>query len=137
MPPRFVAQTLRAPPPGRIVESFHIDRRALVDHGELDLTEDRIRGAIKTLETIGYLDRAVTSGSKYKQTENVLHRKAIRYQFGSEYFPLFDAANKRAAAARGRRSEAQRTQTGEQPSGVYGLRRGSGSCCEFEALSSA
>jgi len=89
--------------PGRVAEAFHIDRRALAEHGELDLTEKRIRSAITTLEEIGFLDRAVTSGSKYKPTENGLHRKPIRYQFGSEYAPLFIAANRRAAAARGGR----------------------------------
>ena len=31
----------------RIVETFHIDRRALADHGDLDLTEKRIRSAIR------------------------------------------------------------------------------------------
>jgi len=94
--------------PGRIAEAFHIDRRALADHGELDLTEKRIRSAIATLEEVGFIDRAVTSGSKYKPTENGLRRKPIRFQFGSEYFPLFDAANKRAAAARGRLSPDRR-----------------------------
>jgi hypothetical protein len=94
--------------PGRVAEAFHIDRRALADHGELDLTEKRIRSAIRTLEEIGFIDRAVTSGSKYKPTENGLRRKPIRYQFGSEYFPLFDAANKRAMAARGRLSRDRR-----------------------------
>ncbi len=101
--------------PGRIVEAFHIDRRALADHGELDLTEKRIRSAIATLEEIGFIDRAVTSGSKYKPTENGLHRKPIRFQFGSEYFPLFDAANKRAAAARGRLSRDRRVITPSSP----------------------
>src|SRR3954468_24520183 len=28
--------------PGRISQGFHIDRRALAEHGELDLTEKRI-----------------------------------------------------------------------------------------------
>jgi hypothetical protein len=94
--------------PSRIVDAFHIDRRALVDHGELDLTEKRIRSAIRTLEEIGFLDRAVTSGSRYKPTEEGLRRKPIRFQFGSEYALLFIAANQRTAAARERRSEARR-----------------------------
>jgi hypothetical protein len=90
--------------PGRIVESFHIDRRALADHGELQLTEAKVRGAIRVLEEIGFLDRAIPpSGSKYKATEEGLHRKPILFLFGSEYAPLFIAANKRAARARGGR----------------------------------
>jgi hypothetical protein len=97
--------------PGRIVETFHIDRRALAEHGELGLTEKRIRSAITTLEEIGFIDRTVTSGSKYQPTENGLRRKPIRYQFGSEYAPLFISANRRAAARRERGSEAERTKT--------------------------
>jgi hypothetical protein len=106
---QFLARFWSAP--GRLVEAFHIDRRALAEHGELDLTEKRIRSAIRTLEEVGFIDRAVSSGSKYKPTENGLHRKPIRFQFGAEYFPLFDAANKRAAAARGRLSWVRRAIT--------------------------
>jgi hypothetical protein len=90
--------------PGKIVEAFHIDRRALAEHGELGLTEKRIRSALRTLEEIGFLDRAVTSGSRYKATDDGPRRKPIRFQFGGEYAPLFIAANNRAAAARGRHS---------------------------------
>jgi hypothetical protein len=97
--------------PGRLVEVFHIDRRALCEHDDLDLTERQIRSAIATLEQVGFLDRALTSGSHYKATEDGLRRKPIRFQFGSEYFPLFDAANKRAAVVRGRQAEAARAQT--------------------------
>jgi hypothetical protein len=97
--------------PGRIAEVFHIDRRALCEHGDLDLTERQIRSAIATLEQVGFLDRALTSGSHYKATEDGLRRKPIRFQFGSEYFPLFDAANKHAVAIRGRQAEAARVQT--------------------------
>jgi hypothetical protein len=127
--PRFITQTWALPKnreaayvlavflarfwsaPERIVEAFHIDRRALAGHDGLDLTEKRIRSAIRTLEEVGFIDRAVTSGSKYKPTENGLHRKPIRFQFGSEYFSLFDAANKRAVAARGRLSRDRRAIT--------------------------
>jgi hypothetical protein len=96
--------------PSRIADTFHIDRRALTEHGELDLTEKRIRSAIRTLEEIGFLDRAVTSGSRYKPTEAGLRRKPIRFQFGSEYAPLFIAANGRAAAGRDRLSQARRSE---------------------------
>lgn len=96
--------------PNRIVDTFHIDRRALADHSGLDLTEKRIRSAIRALEEIGFLDRTVTSGSRYKPTEEGLRRKPIRFQFGSEYALLFIAANQRAAAGRDRRSEARRSE---------------------------
>jgi hypothetical protein len=87
--------------PSRITDAFPIDRRALVEHGELDLTERRIRSAIRVLEEVGFLDRAVASGSRYKATEDGLRRKPILFMFGSDYAPAFIAANRRAAAARG------------------------------------
>jgi hypothetical protein len=67
-----------------------------------------VRGAIRVLEEIGFLDRAVSSGSKYKATEDGLRRKPIRFMFGSEYAPAFIKANERAAAARGGRSGERR-----------------------------
>jgi hypothetical protein len=91
--------------PGRIVGSFAIDRRALVEHPELNLTEKRIRSAIRTLEDGGFLERDLApSGSKYKATEGGLHRKPIQFVFGAEYACAFLAANKRAAVVRGRLS---------------------------------
>jgi biotin operon repressor len=94
--------------PGRIVEAFTIDRRALADHAELGLSEKQIRSAIHTLEEIGFLDRALAAGSRYKPTEDGLRRKPIRFQFGAEYAPLFIAANRRAAATRGGHSGERR-----------------------------
>jgi hypothetical protein len=91
--------------PGRVAGSFPIDRRALADHADLDLTEAQVRGAIRTLEAVGFLDRAIPApGSLYKPTANGLHRKPILFVFGPDYAPLFLAANRRAAAARGRHS---------------------------------
>jgi hypothetical protein len=95
--------------PSRVSGSFPIDRRALTDHPDLQLTEARVRGAIKTLEAVGFLERAIpATGSQYKQVGEGLHRKPILFVFGSEYGPLFIAANKRAAAARGAGSAARR-----------------------------
>jgi hypothetical protein len=76
-----------------------------------------VRGAIRVLEEVGFLARFVTSGSRYKPTEDGLHRKPIPFQFGSDYAPLFIAANARAAAARGRREGARRTLTPETARG--------------------
>jgi hypothetical protein len=70
-----------------------------------------VRGAIRTLEEVGFLDRAVTSGSTHKPTPDGLHRKPVLFMFGSEYGPLFSAANRRAAAARERHSGPRRTAT--------------------------
>jgi hypothetical protein len=107
----FIARFHSAP--DRVVEGFPLDRRALAEHSELDLTEARVRSAIRVLEEIGFLDRAVTSGSKYKPTEDGLQRKPIWYEFGSDYAPLFISANARAARARGGLSGARRPVTPE------------------------
>jgi hypothetical protein len=89
--------------------SFPIDRRALADHANLELTEAQVRGAARTLEAVAFLERAVPPcGSRYKPTADGLHRKPILYVFGSEYGPAFVAANKRARAARGGNSRAGR-----------------------------
>ena len=45
--------------PARLLAAFPIDRRELADHAALGLTEARVRGAIRTLEEVGFLDRAV------------------------------------------------------------------------------
>src|SRR5215204_1482965 len=90
--------------PARLLSAFPIDRRELADHAALGLTEARVRGAIKVLEEIGFLDRAVRSGSTHQPTPDGLHRKPVLFMFGSDYGPLFGAANKRAAAVRERRS---------------------------------
>ncbi len=103
----FIARFHSAP--GRIIEAFPLDRRALADRPDLGLTEDRVRGSIRTLEAIGFLDRAIVSGSTYQKTsDGELHRKPILFQIGSDYAPSFLAANRRAAVARDRRSGKRR-----------------------------
>jgi hypothetical protein len=97
--------------PGRVALPFPIDRRALADRQDLGLTEAQVRGAIRVLELVGFLDRALVSGSRYKPTEHGLRRKPIPFTFGSEYAPLFIAANGGAAAARGGQERARRSQT--------------------------
>src|SRR3954453_19334541 len=101
--------------PSRLPSAFPIDRRELADHAALGLTEARVRGAIRTLEEVGFLDRAVASGSPYRPTPDGLHRKPVLFLFGAEYGPLFSMANKRTAAARERRSGARRTSTPANP----------------------
>src|SRR3954454_5978106 len=44
--------------PARLLAAFPIDRRELADRAALGLTEARVRGAIRTLEEVGFLDRA-------------------------------------------------------------------------------
>lgn len=87
--------------PGRVAGSFPIDRRALADHEALELTEARVRGAIRTLEAVGFIDRALApSGSRYRATEHGLRRKVILYVFGADYAPAFLEANRRAHRSR-------------------------------------
>src|SRR3954454_4091223 len=97
--------------PMRLLTAFPIDRRGLADHVALGLTEGRVRGAIRTLEEVGFLDRAVASGSTHKPTPDGLHRKPVLFMFGSDYGSLFIIANRRAQAARERRVRPRRTQT--------------------------
>ena len=88
--------------PDRLLRGFMIDRRELADRPDLKLTEARVRGAIKALEAIGYLERGLTTGSTHKATEEGLRRKPIAFVFGPEFAPLFLAANKRVRKAKGR-----------------------------------
>src|SRR4051812_36944775 len=94
--------------PSRVLTAFPIDRRELADRPDLGLTEAQVRGAIRALERVGFLDRAVAAGSSHQPTPDGLHRKPILFMFGSDYGPLFSAANRRAAAACERRSRARR-----------------------------
>src|SRR3954470_6303537 len=80
--------------PNRLLQAFPIDRRELADHAALGLTEARVRGGIRTLQEVGFLDRAVASGSTHKLTAaGELHRKPVLFMFGSDYGPLVSAAN--------------------------------------------
>src|SRR3954467_6678735 len=97
--------------PSRLLAAFPIDRRELAAHAVLGLTEARVRGAIRAVEDVGFLDRAVVSGSPHRPTPDGLHRKPVLFMFGSAYGPLFGAANRRAASARERRSGSRRTST--------------------------
>jgi hypothetical protein len=95
--------------PSRIGDAFPIDRRELANRPDLGLTEDRVRGAIRVLEEVGFLDRAPASGSRYKATEAGLRRKPILFVFGSDYAHAFIRANSRAGAARGGHSGERRS----------------------------
>lgn len=110
--------------PSRIIDAFPIDRRELADRPDLGLTEDKVRGAIRVLEEIGFLDRAVTTGSRYRATEDGLHRKPILFMFGPDYAPAFITANGRAAAAHNGRSGERRTipaETARRPSTTFSV----------------
>jgi hypothetical protein len=89
--------------PGRLATAFSIDRRELAEHAALDLTEARVRGAIRVLEEVGFVDRAIAGGRTHRLTDaGDLHRKAIFFQFASENGALFDRANSRGRKAQER-----------------------------------
>src|SRR4051794_5249102 len=81
--------------PNRLDLPFPIDRRALSSHRDLDLSEAKIRGAIKTLERAGFLERAaVGKGSRFRRKGTELHRKPVLFQFGGEFRELFAKVNR-------------------------------------------
>src|SRR4051812_47528517 len=96
--------------PGRIEQAFPIDRRALANHPDLGLTEAKIRGATRTLERTGFLDRVEPDrGSRYQRTDTGdLHRKPVCFRLGLSYRASFEIANKRAQKRRERRGLARR-----------------------------
>lgn len=91
--------------PSRVSGSFPVDRRALRDREGLDLTEGQVRGAIRTLEGVGFLDRVERKGSAYRvANDGGLQRKAVQFVFGPEAKAGFIAAIKRATVFRERGS---------------------------------
>jgi hypothetical protein len=96
--------------PGRIEQAFPVDRRALADRPDLGLTEAKVRGAIRTLERVGFLDRITPErGSHYQRTgEGDLHRKPVPFRLGLEYRASFETANKRAQKRRERQGRERR-----------------------------
>lgn len=86
--------------PGRLDIPFPIDRRALVGHPHLGLSENEVRGAILTLERVGFLERvAPGKGSGYRVgAEGELRRKPILFAFGAAFLTRFREANTRAKA---------------------------------------
>lgn len=98
--------------PGRITMAFPIDRRALAEKAvTIDLTEAQVRGAIRTLEKVGFLDRDIPApGSRYKATPYGLHRKPVLFRFGPEFAPGFIVANRKAQNVQERRCKAAQTQ---------------------------
>lgn len=83
--------------PNRLGMPFPIDRRALAQHHTLDLSEGEIRGALKTLERVGFLNRAVSGkGSLYRPTAEGLHRKPILFAFAEDFAAAFRSANQKA-----------------------------------------
>jgi hypothetical protein len=109
----FIARFWTAP--RKLGLPFMLDRRALAPVEALGLTEARVRGAIRALEHVGFLERMPASGRTHQATPDGLHRKPVAFTFGADYRALFDKANKRAQVARDRRSRIGRAQAPATP----------------------
>src|SRR3954469_17550307 len=96
--------------PGQIERAFPIDRRALANRPDLGLTEAKVRGATRTLEKVGFLDRIEPDGgSRYQRTgEGDLHRRPVPFRLGLDYRAAFETANKRAQKGRERQAHERR-----------------------------
>lgn len=100
--------------PSRISGSFPIDRRALAHRADLDLTEGKLRGAIRTLEIVGFINRIERTGSSYRMTEEGrLQRKPMTFVFSPEVKADLKMAIKRAAAYRQRLLKRRQSMTPE------------------------
>src|SRR5215217_3244317 len=97
--------------PRRLGLPFMLDRRAIAPVEALGLTEARVRGAIRALERVGFLERMPASGRTHQPTPDGLHRKPVAFTFGADYREGFSMANKRAQAAGDRRLRDRRTLT--------------------------
>src|SRR3954471_10164314 len=99
--------------PARLISAFPIDRRELANRSDLGLTEAQVRGAIRALEAVGFLDRAIPGkGSRHRLTgTGELHRKPVLFQFGGDYAASFGWANQRAQKARERQLRTRRART--------------------------
>src|SRR3954453_10242122 len=73
--------------PRRLGLPFMLDRRALAPVEALGLTEARVRGAIRTLEWVGFIERIIiiTSGRTHQRTPDGLHRKPVAFTIGADY----------------------------------------------------
>src|SRR4051812_30076953 len=109
----FVARFWSAP--RKLGLPFVLDRRALAPVEALGLSEARVRGAVRALERVGFLDRAVTGGRTHQATSEGLHRPPVAFTFAGTYRDALDAAHKRAADAPGRRFRGGRTGTPAAP----------------------
>src|SRR5215207_10980845 len=91
--------------------AFPIDRRALVGHRDLGLSEAKVRGGIKALLEIGFIEREEPlAGLRYRRTAEGLYRRPILFRIAPAYLELFTAANRTPRsgprAAQGRRRPA-------------------------------
>lgn len=91
--------------------AFPVDRVALAAHGDLELTEARVRGALAVLERVGFVVREAVKGSAFRPTQHGLRRKPVLFRFSPEFMAAFETANAAAQRARGVGSTVRRAET--------------------------
>ena len=92
--------------PRALLEAFTVAARRCDGTGglveALDMTAAEIRGALKALEEVGFVVREIGKGNGFQPTAAGLRKAPIRFRFGPDYWPLFQAANRRTNSHRGR-----------------------------------
>lgn len=91
--------------PIRFGQPFPVDRRALAINDTLGMNEYAIRGALKTLEAVGFIDREPEQASAYQRTFPTLaqpkggvKRRPIKFKFGLDFVALFSWIAKKCLA---------------------------------------
>lgn len=88
---------------------FPVDRRAMAERSAVDLTEARVRGALRVLEKVGFIERdPLPRGSRHRLTEAGLHRKPVLWRFTETFLKIFAQANVRAKARQARNAATAR-----------------------------
>src|SRR3954462_7525501 len=65
--------------PRKLGLPFMLDRRALTPVEALGLSEARVRGAIRALEVVGFLERMPAHARTHQATAEGLHRKPVAF----------------------------------------------------------
>ena len=76
--------------PKRLKTTFPIVRMVLKNREDLGLTEDEIRGSIRTLLRVGYIEVVPhPAGDIYQQTDEGVRRLPIQYRFSGQFYQTF------------------------------------------------
>lgn len=85
--------------PARLAEAFTVARRGadntggLAEVAELGMTPGAIRGALRTLEAVGFVVRQVVKGNGRQATAAGPRMAPIRFRFGPDFWSAFKRAN--------------------------------------------
>ena len=95
----------------RLGKPFPILRELLKTDPDLKLSEDQIRGAIKTLLEVEFITREPTNGSKFERTPRSptgVRRKMHRFHFGPEFAAAFAYMIRKSPTRRGKQGPIQK-----------------------------